>query len=109
MNATSNGSTGPSFDDEEIVSHPKAASPFIALSAGSRACPGRKFSHVEWVAAMIGLFREWRAKPVLQKGEDDTMARKRIGTLVEEDSGFMLLLQLMHPERAVLTWQKRRV
>ncbi len=86
---------------------PKDASPFIGWSAGVRGCPGRKFSQVEFVAVMAALFRQWKVKPVLEAGEDDAMARSRIQRLVEKDSGMVLLLQLLHPERAVLTWERR--
>ncbi len=56
---------------------------------------------------MAGLFRAWKVKPVLEPGETDVMARTRLEKYVENDSGFVLLLQLMHPEKAVLRWEKR--
>jgi cytochrome P450 len=116
ITSTSSASTQTSADSkpdknpphsESIIEFPKYASPFIAWSAGSRSCPGRKFSQVEFVAVMAGLFREWKVKPVLEAGEDDAMARGRIQKLVEEDSGMVLLLQMLHPEKAVLTWERR--
>jgi hypothetical protein len=56
---------------------------------------------------MAGLFRDWRVEPVLENGEDLAAARKRIIRLVEEDTGQVLLLQMLHPERAPLVWKKR--
>jgi hypothetical protein len=56
---------------------------------------------------MAGLFREWKVKPVTEAGEDDAMARSRIQRLVEEETGMVLLLQMLHPEKAVLTWERR--
>ena len=44
---------------------------------------------------------------MLLAGEDDEAARKRLQKLVEEDTGMRLLLQMMHPEKAVLKWEKR--
>jgi hypothetical protein len=70
-------------------------------------CPGKKFSQVEFVAIMAGLFRDWRVEPVLEKGEDLAAASKRVMRLVEEDTGQVLLLQMLHPERAPLVWKKR--
>jgi hypothetical protein len=62
---------------------------------------------VEFVAVMAGLFREWKVKPVPETGEDDAMARSRIQRLVEEETGMVLLLQMLHPDKTVLTWERR--
>lgn len=59
------------------------------------------------MAVMAALFRDWKVKPVLELGEDDAMARSRIQRLVEKETGMVLLLQLLHPEKAVLTWERR--
>jgi hypothetical protein len=59
------------------------------------------------VGVLVALFRQYRVKPVLLAGEDDETARKRLQKLVEEDTGMRLLLQMMHPEKAVLKWEKR--
>lgn len=91
--------------DERVISPEKGA--FVAWSEGVRVCPGKKFSQVEFVASIAGLFRDWRVEPVLQSGEDLTMAGKRVMDLVENDTGQVLLLQMLHPERAPLAWKKR--
>ena len=70
-------------------------------------CPGRKFSQVEFVGVLVGLFREYRIRPTRLDGEDDEVARQRLKTLIQKETGMKLLLQLMHPERAVLTVEKR--
>ena len=80
---------------------------FIAWSEGIRNCPGKRFSQVEFVAAMAGLFRDWRVDPVTEGFETPEMARRRVMDLVENDTGQVLLLQLLHPERAALTWRRR--
>ncbi|KAI1778869.1 putative cytochrome P450 [Hypoxylon cercidicola] len=36
----------------------------LGWSEGTRDCPGKKFSQVEFVALMVGLFRRWRVDPV---------------------------------------------
>ena len=80
---------------------------FIAWSEGIRNCPGKKFSQVEFVAAMAGIFRDWRVEPVPERLESPKMARERVMDMVEKDTGQVLLLQLLHPERAALTWKRR--
>ncbi|TVY89990.1 11-oxo-beta-amyrin 30-oxidase [Lachnellula willkommii] len=90
----------------ETITTPQKGS-FVAWSEGVRICPGKKFSQVEFVASIAGLFRDWRVEPLLQKGEDLRMASKRVMELVEKDTGQVLLLQMLHPERAPLTWRKR--
>lgn len=79
---------------------------FVGWSEGMRDCPGRKFSQVEFVATMAVLFREWRVDPVPLEGETIYAARKRVLNLIETDSYAVLLLQMLHPERATLRWRK---
>lgn len=105
----SGGSSTTTFEalDAETLITPHKGS-FIAWSEGIRNCPGKKFSQVEFVAAMAGLFRDWRVEPVLEAGESELrVARKRIMDMVENDTGQVLLLQLLHPERAALAWKQR--
>ncbi|KAI1451699.1 cytochrome P450 [Annulohypoxylon moriforme] len=80
---------------------------FIAWSDGVRDCPGRKFSQVEFVATMASLFSDWRVEPVVAKGETLEKAQKRVEDLIRSDSGSVLLLQMLHPERAPLVWTRR--
>ena len=79
---------------------------FIGWSEGTRDCPGRKFSQVEFAATMAVLFRDWRVDPVTFPGETLDAARKRVVKLIETDSYAVLLLQMLHPERAPLKWKK---
>ncbi|PQE28551.1 cytochrome P450 protein [Rutstroemia sp. NJR-2017a WRK4] len=94
-----------SIEDETMVIPKKGA--FIAWSEGVRNCPGKKFSQVEVVATMAGLFRDWRVEAVPLEGETQEMAENRVMKLVEEDTGQVLLLQMLHPERAPLVWKRR--
>ncbi|KAI1363650.1 cytochrome P450 [Xylaria arbuscula] len=90
--------------EEELKSPPRGT--FIAWSEGDRSCPGKKFSQVEFVATMAILFKDWRVSPQLFGKERDIDARKRLLRLIETDSAQVLLLQMLHPERAPLCWSK---
>ncbi|KAI1446563.1 cytochrome P450 [Annulohypoxylon stygium] len=100
--------------DGDIVSKPgeedfdmPVRGAFIGWSDGVRDCPGRKFSQVEFVATMASLFLDWRVDPVVAKDETLERARQRVEDLIRTDSGSVLLLQMLHPERAPLTWKRR--
>ncbi|KAI0391646.1 putative cytochrome P450 [Xylariaceae sp. FL0594] len=80
---------------------------FVGWSEGTRDCPGRKFSQVEFVATMASLFRDYTVAPVPFDGETAEMSRERVLDLIKNDSGMVLLHQMLHPERAPLFWKKR--
>ena len=82
-------------------------SPFVGWSGGARSCPGREFAQVEFVAVLVGLFCDFKVKPMPLRGEDDGMARARLLDQIRMDTGMKLLLQMLHPERAVLEWTRR--
>lgn len=92
---------------ETFLEFPKANNPFIAWSGGARVCPGRKFSQVEFVGVLVGLFKDYKVKPVQLEGESEADAIERLKLLIKEDTGFRLLLQLLHPERMFFKWEKR--
>ena len=98
---------GAVYHAEKFIELPKHNRPFVGWSGGARNCPGRKFSQVEFVGVLVGLFRSFRVKPVPRAGEDDAMARTRLGEQIRSDTGMRLLLQMLHPEKAVLQWTKR--
>ncbi|KAJ0108442.1 hypothetical protein J7T55_002046 [Diaporthe amygdali] len=90
---------------EELITPQKGT--FLGWSEGAHDCPARKFSQVEFVAAVATLLRDWRVDPVpLDGGESLESARNRVLDLIKNDSGPVLLLQMLHPERASLTWTK---
>ncbi|XXG95845.1 hypothetical protein Hte_002116 [Hypoxylon texense] len=100
--------------DTDVVSKPgeedfsmPVRGAFIGWSDGVRNCPGRKFSQVEFVATMASLFLNWRVDPTVAKGESLDTARRRVENLIKTDSGSVLLLQMLHPERAPSVWKKR--
>jgi cytochrome P450 len=95
---------GPIFDREQIVMPSHGA--YIPWGEGNRSCPGKKFSQVEHVAVMVAMFREYRVAPLARDGESQKAARERaVATL--EDTGMLLLLQMLHPEKTPLVWQQR--
>lgn len=51
------------------------------------------------VGVLVGLFREWRVRPVRREGESEEDAIDRLKGLIREGTGFKLLLQLLHPEK----------
>ncbi|KAL1859066.1 hypothetical protein Daus18300_009706 [Diaporthe australafricana] len=80
---------------------------FLGWSQGTRDCPGKKFSQVEFVALTLGLFWKWRVDPAREhQGESDEAARRRVLDLIARQTGWILLLQMLRPERAPLVWRK---
>lgn len=112
-NADSDGAVGGGSDgragEEEMITPVRGT--FLGWSEGARDCPGRKFSQVEFVATLATLFKDWRIEPAPQRaGGDETpeMARRRVLDFIEKDTGYVLLLQMKHPERCPLVWKKRQ-
>ena len=81
--------------------------PFIVWPWGARVCPGRKFSEVEFVGVLVGLFRPHRTHPVWFAGEDDAAARAKLRAHIQTDTGMKLLLQLSHPGQVNLVCEER--
>jgi hypothetical protein len=57
---------------------------FLPWSLGPRICPGKKFAQVEFIAVLCVLFRFHRVKPVLQKGETQQEASKRLLRAIDD-------------------------
>ncbi|KAH7000343.1 cytochrome P450 monooxygenase-like protein [Ilyonectria destructans] len=89
--------------EEQLIVPEKGS--FIAWSDGMRGCPGKKFAHVEHVAAMAELFRDHRVSPVLEEGETAEEANARIEN-VARDAAAVLNVQMKHPERARVVWNR---
>lgn len=95
---------GSVHDREQIVMPDHGA--YLAWGEGNRSCPGKKFSQVEHVAVMLSMFRDHYVAPMRRDGETHEAARQRaVDTL--EDTGMLLLLQMLHPEKTPLEWRKR--
>ena len=101
--STANGSqVTSSHPVEHLKEPPTRNSPFVGWSGGARSCPGRNSAQVEFVGVLVGLFREFIVKPVPLKKEDDNITRTRLLNQIRMDTGMRLLLQMLHPKRAVL-------
>lgn len=105
IEARNNGADGSVPCDEELITPRRGT--YVAWSGGARDCPGRKFSQVEFVATLATLFRDHRVEPVPMAAETPEASRKRVLDLIETDSAPVLLLQMLHPERAPLRWSRR--
>ncbi len=64
-------------------------------------------AQLEFVGVLVVLLCDSKVRPVPLKGKDDGMARARLLHQIMMDRGMRLLLQLLHPERAVLEWRRR--
>jgi cytochrome P450 len=95
---------GPVHDREQIVMPSHGA--YMPWGEGNRSCPGKKFSQVEHVAVMVAMFCEHCVAPMRHDGESQQAARERAVATVK-DTGMLLLLQMLHPEKTPLVWQKR--
>ncbi|TQS33652.1 hypothetical protein Golomagni_05995 [Golovinomyces magnicellulatus] len=85
---------------EEFLDYKRGT--FVGWSGGARDCPGRQFSQAEFVATMAVLFSDYRVEAVKNPGETNKMARDRVMDVIENDTGAILLTQIMHPERVPL-------
>ena len=87
---------------EELIEPPA----FIAWADGPRACPGRKFSQVEFSAVLATLFCENRVEPVLATGERVEDGRKKLMAMVEDSGVNSITLQMRNPKTVALRWRK---
>jgi cytochrome P450 len=80
---------------------------YIPWASGPRVCPGKKFSQVEFVAAIAVLFHRHRVAPVVDtaKGETENLARERTMQVLA-DSDMALAMRINHPERLRLRWER---
>ena len=69
-------------------------------------CPGKKFGQVEFVAIMATLFGDYRVEPIPREHESIQCSRARTLAAVK-DSGMILLLQMLRPERIGVRWVKK--
>jgi cytochrome P450 len=94
----------PESADTPIVPVERA---YIPWAAGPRVCPGKKFSQVEFVAAIAVLFHQYRVTPIVDvhKGETEASARERTMQVLA-DSDMALAMRMNHPERLRLRWDK---
>ena len=84
------GLSGPGPEAETI--HRPVRGSYVPFSDGARACTGKKFAQVEFVAALTVIFREYRVMLArdseAQTGEE---VRGRAERVLEESSSFITL------------------
>lgn len=79
---------------------------YIPWNSGPRVCPGRKFSQVEFVRVIYGLFAGGtRVQLVQEPGESLSDARRRAMRIVDE-AKVEVTLKMVGAERIGLRWVK---
>jgi cytochrome P450 len=87
---------------------PDTSANFLPWAFGQRICPGKKFSQVELVAALVMLFRNHVVGPQVQPGQSVDEARAtlfRTGMEINHES--TMLFEMAEPKKATLVWDKR--
>ncbi|KAL6720095.1 hypothetical protein ACLMJK_002016 [Lecanora helva] len=84
---------------------PKAGT-YVPWADGPRACVGKKFSQVEFVAVLATLFSQYRARPILSGEEGEAVGRKALLDMVEDSSISYITLQMREPRRRGLIWER---
>ena len=102
--SSNNGHT-PDLESELLIDPPKGT--FVAWADGPRACPGRKFAQVEFVAVMAILFREHRVRPALQEGESIESGKQRLLKMVNNSAISAITLQMQNPSSVPLIWSRK--
>ena len=77
---------------------------YFPWSEGVQNCPGQKFSQVEFAAVMAVLFRSHRVRPLLDRGETDEDAHRRL-MKVAGDCDVSLLLRVRDADSTRLIWE----
>jgi cytochrome P450 len=99
-------SQGTSIEEESLA--PDTSAYFIPWAYGQRICPGKKFSQVELVAALVTLFRNHVVNPQQLPGESLTHARERLfRTGMDVNHQGTILFEMAEPTKAALVWSRR--
>lgn len=85
----------------EQFEQPSPPGAFLPWSDGPRACPGARFSQVEFVAVCTSLLSKFRITIVPHEGEDEDTAIGRVKSAVY-DSTSIVTLMVRYPERISL-------
>jgi len=76
---------------------------FVPWTGGPRICPGKKFSQVEFVAAVASLFGKYKVGPVLLEGETLANAEERVRRAAENSTN-KVTLRMKEPEKISFRW-----
>lgn len=98
-------SSAQSLTSEQLMDPPVRGC-FVPWADGPRVCPGRKFSEVEFVAAISVLLWSHRISIRPRTGETLTEARTRASRVIE-DSGINFTLRMWKPETVGLIFTKK--
>lgn len=90
----------------ETLIEPKPGT-FIPWADGPRACVGRKFSQVEFVAVLAGLFHHYHVSPVPENGESKAEVEKTLLRMVEDSAISAITLQMQEPRARALKWEEK--
>lgn len=90
------------YQSESLIA-PKPGT-FLPWTAGSRVCPGKKFSQVEFTRVILGLFRDGaRVRIVHEEGESQEQARARV-LAIANDLQILFTLRMKDSEKIGLKW-----
>lgn len=90
----------------EALIEPKPGT-FIPWADGPRACVGRKFSQVEFVAVLAVLFHRYHVTPVPENGESKAEVEKTLSRMVENSAISAITLQMQEPRARALRWEEQ--
>jgi cytochrome P450 len=79
---------------------------FVGWSFGPRACPGKRFSQVEFVATIMRLLRECEVQPAREDGESMVQAKERL-RFKSFDVEHFISLKVKDPDAAGIACVKR--
>ena len=99
---TKSSSTG-----EDVLASPPEGAIFMAWVFGSRVCPGKKFSQVEFVAVVANLLAKFRVEPVGKAYETEQETQKRIQAVISEKY-FNISAHIKRPEDAAVRFVSRK-
>lgn len=97
-------STSQSGEEALVVPEGPMYSPWIF---GTRVCPGKKFSQVEFVALVAQILSEWKIEVVID-GQSDLIAKENL-LKVLDDKYFNVSTHLRRPEAAGVRFVKRGI
>ncbi|KAF9890530.1 Eukaryotic translation initiation factor 2 alpha kinase 4 [Aspergillus nanangensis] len=90
QNDGTEGLSGPGLEHETI--HKPVRGAFLPFSDGVRACVGRKFAQVEFVAALVVIFREYRVSLAkISPEESKEQMRSRVEQALQGCSNYQTL------------------
>lgn len=72
---------------------------FVGWSSGPRACPGKRFSQVEFTAVVSRLLVNCEVRPAKRSRDSDKQARERLESTTFDVEHF-ISLQMMNPHAA---------